>query len=183
MLPSTNDSGEGDAYKPNASVILNGLVVGVGEPESVGAGAVLVVDDFGVGTRPADIVGMLDFKSAVCRDGHILRLVVLGPDDNMLPVVPVAVARGARRVFLKVVAVHVGAPAVVAARARVDVIVVQVHGVAAAALRRLGAVHARVEKAVGADGGHIVAAVSVKIEDWTRRTPLVRMLAALLLQT
>jgi hypothetical protein len=44
-------------------------------------------------------------------------------------------------------------------------------------------VHARVEKAVGANGGHIVAAVSVKVEDWTRRTPLVRILAALVLRT
>jgi hypothetical protein len=125
-----------------------------------------VIDNLGMGAVDHDITGPALFVVPVRRDGHVLDPVIAGPDHDVLPVVRVARgAPGVGPVLLKVVGVHVGAPAVVAAAARVQVPRGEVLPVAAAAddgacRARL----ARVELTAAADGGHVVAAVRVKVE-------------------
>ena len=113
-----------------------------------------------------DVFGRANGVAAVGRDGHILDPVVLGPDNNVLPVVPVAAADLCGLVLLKVVPIHVRTPAAVAARARVDIRPVKVLLVAAAAGNAGYSldVQAAVELAAGADGRDVVAAVLVKVE-------------------
>lgn len=100
-------------------VVLDLVVLGVGEAEAVRAAAVLVVDDLGVGAVPAHVLvaGLLGVVVAVLGRGDDLGLVALREDDDVLPVVPVAAGVGDvlhGHVLLEVVAVHVGAPSVVA---------------------------------------------------------------------
>ena len=154
-------------------MILNRIIRRIRKPETMRAQPVLVIHHLGTrGPLDPHVRPRPDLVLAVLRGAHVPRDTVLRPHDDVLPVVAVAPAQRGL-VALKVVPVHVRAPARVAARARVDLLVVrQVPRVAAAVLRRaraLAEAEARVEEAVRADGGDVVAAVCVEVQDFYER--------------
>lgn len=77
-------------------MVLDVVVVLVGEAEVVREPAVLVVDDLGVGVLEADVGRGLDLVPAVLRDGHVRGhgVAVPDPDHDVLPVVLVSDAAG-----------------------------------------------------------------------------------------
>jgi hypothetical protein len=146
---------------------LLGVVGSIAKPESGSQAAILVIYNPRVGAAVhVDVFGRANGVAAVGRDGHILDPVVLSPDNNVLPVVPVAAADLGGLVLLEVVPIHVRAPTAVAARARVDVRPIKVLLVAAAAGDAGNGldVQAAIELTAGADGRDVVAAVLVKVE-------------------
>lgn len=116
------------AAEPLPRVIFNmSVVLFAAEAEAVLPLAVPVVDDLGVRAVPTHLCGRPDYVFvAVHRDGYRRYLVLGNPDDDVFPVVVVSREKHgifAGYVLLKVVAVYVGAPAVIAAHARVHVVV------------------------------------------------------------
>ena len=126
-----------------------------------------MVDDLGVRVviahvRAGRLAGIV-IGVPRARDG--LDGIALDEDDDVLPVVAMAGGVGYvfhGYVFLEVISVDVGAPAVVAARAHVDVVVVQVGGVAATVgSARVVVVKPFSDIAVGINRWGIIASVSV----------------------
>ncbi len=154
-------------------MILDIVVVLIRKAEVVRQGALLVIDDLGVGVEEAHLGGGLDLVVAVLRDadvrGHLVA--VLDPDGDVLPVV--LVAHAARPVdglvLLEVVAVDEAAPAVVAPRPRVHVVVLQVRQVPAVPVLGPAAVQPRRHVARRVDRRSVVAPVCVEVHCCARR--------------
>lgn len=156
------------ALEPDAEVVLNGVVARVGEAEAVRRDAVLVVYNLGTLALPPDISRGTDLESAVLAGGDVLRTIAVDPDLDMLPVVTVARVQEVlqRDVLLEVIGVVVHAPAIVTPLARVHVVVQQVRLVTAVLGQPDPAVLEALDDATRrVDGGHVVAAVGVKVED------------------
>lgn len=124
------------APEPRALGILDGIVVLIGESEAVRGPSVLVVHNLGVGAVvPADVDGVLGVVVLVLRYGNNLSIgATFDKDDDVLPVVAMAASVDDvlySDIFLEVVGIHVRAPIIVATAADVNVIVIQVTGVAA----------------------------------------------------
>ena len=155
------------AAEPDTQVVLDGIIGSASEAEAVRRDAVLVVHHLRAVSLPAHLRGGLDLKAAVLAGADKLRLAVLDPDLDVLPVVAVAGIQevGNGDVLLEVVSVDVRAPAVVAALTRVHVVVAQV-GLVTAVLgqARPVVVETLDNVAVGVDGGDVVAAVGVEVE-------------------
>ena len=152
------------------------IVVLAPEAERVRAQPVLVVHDLGMRPipffQPQHAARLAHLVPPVLGRRDVDRRVVARPHDDVLPVVPVP-ARAEQRlrdVGREVVRVDVRAPRAVvcdavAARARVDVGLGEEARVAQRGGE--GAVGgARVDAAVGVDGGGVVGAVFVEVEGW-----------------
>lgn len=109
-------------YKPLLIMVLGEFSIGFFEMEGMGRNTIAVVDDLRMCfAKRRHVVPTTYLVLAVGRHSHVFGFIVLSPDNDMLPVVPVA-AMGAF-VLLEVVTVQVGTPAIVATGARVDVVV------------------------------------------------------------
>jgi hypothetical protein len=157
---------EGGGVEGASRILGIGNIVVVGEAEAVCANPVLVVDELGARAVGGErIAGTI--VSTVARGGNADNVIALGEDDDVLPVVAMATKEATHDglVLLEVVLVHDGAVAVVAALAGVGVAVVQLRRVAAVTLWGAGGALAGVGVAAGVDGGGVVAAVAVKVEE------------------
>ena len=155
-------------------MVLSHVIVGAilkGEPEGVRASPIIVVHHLSVRSLlEADETAALlvDDPFAVRRDGYELELAVLHPHSNVLPVVAVT-ATDVGEVGLKVIVVHVRAPAVVALGPDVNVGLAETVLIAAIA-EDPSVVEVRVvpivERTIARDGDGVVAAVGVVFEGW-----------------
>lgn len=73
------------ALEPHTLVVLDVVVVGVPEAETVRGEAVLVVDHLGVVVLPSDVASGLDLVRAMLTGANILGLTIADPDGNVLP--------------------------------------------------------------------------------------------------
>ena len=168
------DAGAGEAAvadegaaEPDPARVLDVVVLLGREAEGVRRAAVLVVDDLGPVALEAHVGGVLGVVVAVRRGRDHLDLAALDEDHDVLPVVPVAARVGDvldGDVLFEVVVVDVGAPVVVAPRAHVDVVVVEVRGIPApfrpsgvVVVQALGYISVRI------NGRSIVAAIGIAV--------------------
>jgi hypothetical protein len=126
-VPREPVPGDESAPEPDSFGILNSVITFVGKAEIMSTAAVLVVDDLGVGIIHAHIGYSLHIIASMLRDADVLDNIVVDPDTDVLPIVGVATSISDvfdSYVLFEVVGVQVATPPVVAACARVNVIVV-----------------------------------------------------------
>lgn len=171
-------------------VLLLLVVVAVGEAPAVRVGPVLVVDHLGVRAVLQEPVVLGVLVLAVARGGHALDVVALREDDDVFPVMVVAMAKGAPDglVLLKVVLIpvyflismmllnngaveqcqghlHDGAPSIVATRSAVQVVELETVVVAAIAGHALahGIRQTGVSVSLRANGCREVTTISIEV--------------------